>query len=183
MSGNLDDPRSMGDVSNDTTQFEKFRNEFKIITDLAGTLIRAAELDLVREQTSLTFSTDLGLVGPLYYVCVRCQDHSIRREAMALLLRCPRREGMWDTEAVAKMVNEFWEFEKRHKSTLPAKRIIIADTVDLVFGVDRWRWKRKDPIDSNIQTSMSSNVPTFASLDIRTSRDSSCSRTLTPDTL
>lgn len=171
MAGNFNDPRSVGDVMNDNSAFVAFRDEFKIITNLAGTLIKAAELDLEREQTSLTFSTDLGLIGPLYYVCIRCQDHSVRQEAMALLLRCPRREGMWDTEAVAKMVNEFWEFERKHKSALHDKRIVVADLVDLVFDVEkRWTWKWKDPMR-------------MTDMNDSTSRDSSHSGTLTPGSL
>jgi len=116
MTTNIQDPRSVGEIMNDRQAFETFQHEFRIITNLSRTLITAAELDIKKGKPALTFSTDLGLIGPLYYVCVRCQDRSTRQEALGLLLRCPRREGMWDSESGVKLITEYWQIEERHRA-------------------------------------------------------------------
>ncbi|KIW40430.1 uncharacterized protein PV06_07632 [Exophiala oligosperma] len=48
-----------------------------------------------RPRPVFTFSQ--GVTGPLYTVASKCRDPKIRREAIVLLLRYPRREGLWDT--------------------------------------------------------------------------------------
>jgi hypothetical protein len=40
------------------------------------------------------FALDVGIVIPLYLVGVKCSATSVRREAIELLLNCPRREGL-----------------------------------------------------------------------------------------
>jgi hypothetical protein len=147
-------------VMNDHYAFRSFHNDFKIITDLSRTLITAAEIDIKNGLRSLTFSTDLGLIGPLYYVCLRSQDQSIRQQALDLLTRCPRREGMWDSEAGAKMITEFWEIEERHRMMQAATvtelgmEVSLNDVVDLVFDNEmKWEWKWKSPMSSEASES------------------------------
>jgi hypothetical protein len=57
------------------------------------------------EQTerglALRFSFDIAVVPPLYTVVIKCRDPHIRRAALKLLDRYPRREGVWDSVAVA----------------------------------------------------------------------------------
>lgn len=74
----------------------------------------AAEKD---KKSSGTFGTDFGLVGPLYYVAINCHKKDVRETAMQLLGRCERREGMWDSGVVGRMVGEYWELEKRYRDT------------------------------------------------------------------
>lgn len=150
------DPRSTGTVFNDQERFELYKNEFKIITDLCSSLVAAAEQDVEKGKPGLTFSTDLGVIGPLYYTCVRCQDTDIRSQAIELLRRYPRREGMWDSEAGVKLVSEFWEIEKCHKELQVAGEgetgidISLSDTVDLVFNNEmKWEWKWKAHLDDS----------------------------------
>lgn len=64
----------------------------------------------------MTFSSDLGLIGPLYYTCINCSAASVRTTAMELLLRCPRREGMWNSLVIAQMVQQYWDLEARHRN-------------------------------------------------------------------
>ncbi len=168
----MDDPRTTGAVVNDIERFEIYKNEFKIITDLSRSLVTAAEQDVKRGRSGITFSTDLGLVGPLYYTCVRCQDRNIRNQAMELLLHCPRREGMWDSEAGVRMIREFWEIEERHRilqTGAPGEigiEIPLSDIVDLVFNNEmKWEWKWKMPSDESSTGS----------------RESSASRSSTPN--
>ncbi|PMD38454.1 hypothetical protein L207DRAFT_531343 [Hyaloscypha variabilis F] len=50
---------------------------------------------------ALRFSFDIAVVPPLYTVVIKCRDPHIRRAALKLLDRYPRREGVWDSVAVA----------------------------------------------------------------------------------
>ncbi|KAF7896841.1 uncharacterized protein EAF01_009244 [Botrytis porri] len=101
----------------DSDRFLKYLDDFQIIIDLSKSLIAAAEQDAMNGRPSLTFSSDFGFIGPLYYVCSHCPDMSIRETAMELLLRCPRREGMWNSTLVAQMIQQFWELGARHKES------------------------------------------------------------------
>jgi hypothetical protein len=150
----MDDPRSMAEAVNAAETFMEYVDDFQIIINLSRSLIVAAEQDVKQGKPPLTFSTDLGLIGPLYYTCVKCPILSIREAAMDLMSRCPRREGMWNSIPVAKMIEEFWEIEARHKAAQEAGEEVdefgfpvpLSDTVDLMFmdGM-RWEWKWKDP--------------------------------------
>ncbi|KAF7959577.1 hypothetical protein EAE96_001193 [Botrytis aclada] len=110
----------------DTNRFLKYLDDFQIIIDLSRSLIVAAEQDAMNGRPPLTFSSDLGVIGPLYYVCIHCPTASIRESAMELLLRCPRREGMWNSAIIAQMIQQFWELGARHKK-LPKIRFEVDE--------------------------------------------------------
>lgn len=50
-----------------------------------------------------SFSADLGIVPPLFVVATKCRDPEVRRQAIQLLMSSSRREGMWDSELVARI--------------------------------------------------------------------------------
>lgn len=147
-----DDLRAVAECVNAVEKFMEFIDDFQIVVTLSRSLIAAAEQDAKNGKPPLTFSTDLGIVGPLYYTCVKCPIHNIRTAAMDLLLRCPRREGMWNSIMVAKMIEEYWEIEQRHKAAQDTGEevdefgfpIPFNEAVDLIFtdGM-RWEWKWK----------------------------------------
>ena len=111
--GLLDD-RPIGEAMNDHATFEPFTEDFRIVVTLCKSIIAAAEQDIKLGKPALNFSTDLGIIGPLYYVCARCRDIPLRNQALELLSR-PRREGMWDSEVGVRMVKEFWAIEGRYQ--------------------------------------------------------------------
>lgn len=144
----IDDYRCMAEALNCPTTFLRFTNEFKTIINLSRSLITTAEQDARNGIAPLTFSTDLGLIGPLYYVGVKCRIPEIRNEALALLKRCPRKEGMWDSEAAVRLTREFWDLEALHNSLQQGPpgevslHIPIHEVVDLVFhDGGRWEWQ------------------------------------------
>jgi hypothetical protein len=96
-------------------KFLEYLDDFQTIINLSRLLIVAAEQNAKNGKPPLTFSSDLGLIGPLYYVCINCPTVIIRTTAMELLLRCPRREGMWNSVLIAQMIQQYWELEARHK--------------------------------------------------------------------
>lgn len=113
MTGVRPDMSDLGVLLNAENSSE-FLADFQIVINLVRPLIVGAEQDAKNGKPPLTFSSDFGLVGPLYYVCINCPTVAIRTAAMELLLRCPRREGMWDSAMVAQMIQQFWDLEAKH---------------------------------------------------------------------
>ncbi|KAH9215099.1 hypothetical protein DL95DRAFT_425192 [Leptodontidium sp. 2 PMI_412] len=109
-----DDMREVSKIVH-TRTFLKCLNDFEIVINLSRPLIAAVEQDAKNGKPPLTFSSDMGLIGPLYYVCINCPDLSLREKAMELLSRCPRREGMWNSVLVAQMIQQYWDLEARHR--------------------------------------------------------------------
>ncbi|KAG0651866.1 Aspercryptin biosynthesis cluster N [Hyphodiscus hymeniophilus] len=149
----MNDMRPMADVVNLAERFMEYVDDFQIIINLSRSMMAAAEEDAKNGKPPLTFSSDLGLIGPLYYTCVKCTVPSIRTAAMELVLRCPRREGMWNSILVAKMIEEYWEIEARHKEAQEAGEnldefgfpVPLRETLDLIFkdGM-KWEWNWKN---------------------------------------
>ncbi|PQE03011.1 C6 zinc finger domain protein [Rutstroemia sp. NJR-2017a BVV2] len=140
-----EDLRSSRESSNDPSKTAKYENEFWIVVSLARSLINAAEQDVKEGKPPLTFSTDSGLVAPLYYTCVKCTNKSIREQAMELLRRIPRKEGMWDSPSTIRLIEGFWELERKHAATLRQQGnqpVAMSQIVHLVVNEGmRWEWK------------------------------------------
>jgi hypothetical protein len=49
------------------------------------------------------FSFEAGVVPPLHLTALKCRNGQVRRQAIALLLSCPRREGCWDGLVLGKV--------------------------------------------------------------------------------
>jgi hypothetical protein len=139
------DLRTIRERLDDPTTFAPFQPDFATIVSLSRSLVAASEMDAQAGRPSLTFSTDLGLIGPLYYVCTHCHDKDTIEVAAKLLARCPRREGMWDGEATAQMVRAFWEVKKTHslRQMCPPDEVVGLEMSDGM--VWEWKWKWKEP--------------------------------------
>jgi hypothetical protein len=75
--------------------------EFETILKLTKALLSAEAAG--RESPNYTFVSDLGVIIPLYVIVVHCKDLSLRLEALDILKRGQRREGLWEAEQVAKI--------------------------------------------------------------------------------
>jgi hypothetical protein len=116
------------------------------ILNLSRSLLTATDQDLKNWKPSLTFSSDLGVVGPLYYVCTKCTVLEVRREAMELLRTYKRREGMWDSDSGVEMVGQFWGLEEQHNALereagVGRESVTMRERVRLVLeSGSGWRW-------------------------------------------
>ncbi|ESZ93001.1 hypothetical protein SBOR_6622 [Sclerotinia borealis F-4128] len=155
----LNDTRSIKHSNNDPKKSSVFELEFQMVVNLARSLINAAEEDSKAGKSSLTFSTDLGLIAPLYYTCVKSPNETTRRQALELLLRCPRKEGMWDSSSTINLVQGYWNLEQQlvyqPSEAYPVSKFIqMSEVVNLILNEDmRWEWKvsgkpRIDPLQS-----------------------------------
>ena len=109
------DPREISQTPKSTPaaleRYDLHLDDFRLIVNLSRSLIMATEQTAPECQTPLCFSGDLGLIGPLYYTCIRCPDESMRTIAMSLLRKSPRKEGMWDSVMIAQMIQQFWDLQ------------------------------------------------------------------------
>jgi hypothetical protein len=97
--------------------YDLFLPEFKTIVDYATLLLSLQEQqqmsprstpsessdgsERIERGLAVRFSFDLAVVPPLYTVVIKCRDPHIRRAAINLLNRYPRREGVWDSVAAS----------------------------------------------------------------------------------
>ncbi|KAK5258276.1 hypothetical protein LTR40_008215 [Exophiala xenobiotica] len=81
-----------------------------------GTLEPIADAASILKQSAKhhrpVFAFSQGVVGPLYTVAEQCRDPILRREAIVLLLRYPRREGLWDSFSAGRMGWEIMNLEE-----------------------------------------------------------------------
>lgn len=90
--------------------FDEFKPQFEKIVSLAKSLLAAGETEGSCVGRT-NFWVDMGVIGPVYLVASRCRDPFVRREAVEIL-RLPRREGAWDSEATAKVADRIIALEE-----------------------------------------------------------------------
>jgi hypothetical protein len=76
------------------------------------------------------FSMEYGIIGPLYFTALNCNDPGIRRQVLEVL-STPRREGMWDSQVIAYILDRIeWgrvPSLNRNSSSTPQPVVITAE--------------------------------------------------------
>ena len=76
------------------------------------------------------FSMEYGIIGPLYFTALNCNDPGIRRQVLEVLTT-PRREGMWDSQIIAYILNSIERGGvpslNRNDSSTPQPEVITAE--------------------------------------------------------
>jgi hypothetical protein len=104
---------------------------FKEVLSLCKFIIRHPDV----KAADAKYHFDLHILPPLYIVGLRCRHSGTRREAVALLLSSPRREGVWDGILVGKIVQ--WIVDLEEEDGLDADFMLIGKgVVDLRFDFD-----------------------------------------------
>lgn len=86
----------------DECSFDAFLPEFKHIVAHTSLLVEAqSQKGTGAGGPMLRFAFDTGILPPLYLVTIKCRDPLLRRRALQLMERYPRREGVWDSVATA----------------------------------------------------------------------------------
>ena len=85
-----------------------FMSIFREMIPLARTIITHPHI--VSELSRFTF--DCQVIVPLYVIALRCPHRLVRREAVTLLLKVPKREGLWDGLLAAQVVSFVIELEE-----------------------------------------------------------------------
>ncbi|KAI9846320.1 MAG: hypothetical protein M1837_004173 [Sclerophora amabilis] len=106
----------------DETAYDRQDALFAEITSLAESLVDVSET----RGRKISFSTELGIIQPLYFTATKCRDPSTRRQAMALLSKSTCREGVWDGLAMGKIAEhvvavEEADLEVRESGDVPER--------------------------------------------------------------
>ncbi len=91
-------------------QYDTHFEMFKEINRLGKFLIDA---QAPNKTHSARFTFEISVIPALYFVATRCRCPKTRREAVSLLGRNLRREGLWDAEQQAIVSNRCIEMEER----------------------------------------------------------------------
>ena len=117
-----------------------------------------------RDASTMHFSTDIGIISPLFFTALRAPKVYLRRQAFELLSRAPRREGMWDSsDAIVVAGEASRELEEREESgnfTIPNnnpehERLMSNDI--LTRARDRFTWPPAE--EQNDTTAFSTSFP------------------------
>ena len=129
--------------------------------EMGAMTLASPHLDDLPNRSDVSFSCELGVIGPLFHVASKSRDPKIRRKALSLLTQSQRREGKWDSFGAAAVAQRMMEIEeeglshvqtavdvpaqKRIRRTIP--RVHFASgQIECRFGIpealtdgERWR--------------------------------------------
>ncbi|KFY74019.1 hypothetical protein V499_05915 [Pseudogymnoascus sp. VKM F-103] len=111
--------------------FDDFTSEFEDIVTLSQMLLKT---NWIHQSATICFTFDLGIILPLWLVGIKCRVKSIRRQVISLLRLHPRREGVWDSKLVTKMIEWIMEVEEEQDQgdTIP----VWARTHGILWSFD-----------------------------------------------
>jgi len=88
--------------------YDDYIPEFQDIVRCIGTLVEYSAPTNLRSR----WSSEMGLMPPLYFTATSCRDPVIRRRAIALLEASPGREGLWDGVGAARVAERIMCIEE-----------------------------------------------------------------------
>jgi hypothetical protein len=106
------------------TAFDQHNDRFEEI-------VHHADIILTLSDTQPSFTFEMGVIPPLYFVATKCRHPTIRRKALALLRKAPDRESSWRALPTAKVVEKVIALEERHQGRFvefpPAEPVVWVD--------------------------------------------------------
>jgi len=119
----------------ETTLHTKFQDtpEMWDIVDLSRKILIS-----LGSSSGPKFALDVGVVIPLYLVGVKCSSTSLRREAIELLLKYPRREGLWDSVVAGNVVEWILDVESVYEDRARGRIPEWARVNSMEMVVDTW---------------------------------------------
>ncbi|KAF3389257.1 hypothetical protein F1880_004507 [Penicillium rolfsii] len=89
------------------TRYDEYLPQFQNIVSLTKELLSSDA-----SQTSLPkFSANMGIIPPLFFCASKCRDWLVRQEALLLLRRWRRQEGIWSSGTTALILKRVIEIE------------------------------------------------------------------------
>ncbi|KAF4965610.1 hypothetical protein FSARC_6597 [Fusarium sarcochroum] len=98
--------------------FDQFTSNFTSIITSCRIIIAAARAlatdhnSTFNHKTHLGFSTDMGIIRPLYYTALKCRVGDVRREALSMLHSQTHQEGIWDAPTASLVASEVVHLEE-----------------------------------------------------------------------
>ncbi|OBT60934.1 hypothetical protein VE03_09272 [Pseudogymnoascus sp. 23342-1-I1] len=103
------------------TTFDQHIASFESLLDILEPIITHLMIKLHMPM----FSTELCIIPCLFYIAIKCRHPKIRRRAVDLLRKAPRREALWDAEEAALAAEAAISFEECDMYEIENKRHII----------------------------------------------------------
>lgn len=95
----------------DECTMDPHTEEFEAILDIGERIITAyTEAGPVGQPPK--FSFEMGVIPSLYYTAMKCRVSHLRRRALNLLHRAPRREGLWNAHVAARVAESIMKWEE-----------------------------------------------------------------------
>ena len=140
--------------ASDQQLYTKHELEFRRIIALAKAVVGPRK-DIERivaannsKNPASVFSFYIGVIRPLYFTAIKCQNMDVCREAIALLSSSPWREGAWDSATMARIAaRRVQQVEKGYECTnlltmdrltemyVQGEHIVASSDSSSVFGV------------------------------------------------
>lgn len=118
---------------------EVFRNHERLFSEiicLVTDIIDSSADESLGGET-IRFTLDGCVLGPLFFVAMRCRHKILRRKAISLLRLSRRLEGLWDSHFLAQVAEKVMEIEERKRDE-SAKQLRISD-IDVQFEHEKRR--------------------------------------------
>ena len=77
---------------------------------------------------------DIGVIVPLYYVALECNDSAVRRRTIGLLRSWPHFEGAFDWNMVAPVAEELIKADMMIERTVSTCELCIEESTEAQFG-------------------------------------------------
>ncbi|KAL3440508.1 hypothetical protein BJX65DRAFT_27319 [Aspergillus insuetus] len=91
------------------TRYDAFLAHFQHMVELAKRLLLTTAS---RQEGSMpTFSVNVGVNAPLFFCGFKCREWLVRQEALLLLRRWRRQEGIWSTDGTTRILARVIEIE------------------------------------------------------------------------
>ena len=120
------------------TKFDAFEKDFELITKSVSLYMNSMGDHGASDISALCPSFDIGIVAPLYFVATRCRQPTIRSEALQLLQRAPKQEGIWYSGLLVKSAERIISLEADQQpvkcpessSTSSARVVLLNVTIN-----------------------------------------------------
>jgi hypothetical protein len=115
---------------------EVFRNHEKLFSEIIClvTEIIDSSADESLGGDTIRFTLDGCVLGPLFFVAVRCRHKILRRKAISLMRLSRRLEGLWDSYFLAQVAEKVMEIEERkHDESVSAGKQLRISDIDVKF--------------------------------------------------
>lgn len=104
--------------TNHECHYDDFIEGFAEMVRMARNVLEISEQ---ARTGSALFAFSIGVTNCIYFIVTKCRDRRLRREALGLLARFPRRDGVWDTAMIAAVGQ--WNMEKEEYGLGPNEPI------------------------------------------------------------
>ncbi|PBP22424.1 hypothetical protein BUE80_DR006657 [Diplocarpon rosae] len=96
-------------LAQDKLVFDKYLQTYTDIVNLSEELLNCSD-----DSTVPSFSFDSATIIPLWFTGHKCRCPMLRRRVISLLLKYPRREGVWDSNFAGLVIDCLRSFEEQY---------------------------------------------------------------------